>query len=120
MDSNSKGCIAEYKFGIECLKRDINISYPLMHTSVYDCIADTGGNMYRIQIKSSFQDFQRNRKTVHVQWKRTYEKVDVDYFAVWIEKFKGFFIFKNDGTRLAVRLSLTNDYSKFFNNFDFK
>lgn len=120
MDSNSKGCIAEYKFGIECIKRDINISYPLLHTSVYDCLADTGDNIYRIQIKSSFQGFQRNRKTVHIQWKRTYEKVDVDYFAIWVEKFEGFFIFKNNGTRLAVRLSLTNDYSKFFNNFEFK
>ena len=63
MDSNSKGCIAEYKFGIECIKRDINISYPIMHTSVYDCIADTGDKMYRIQIKSSFQDFQKKYTT---------------------------------------------------------
>ena len=60
MDSNAIGCIAEYKFGIECLKRDIKVSYPLIHTSVYDCLADTGNNIYRIQIKSTTQGFQKN------------------------------------------------------------
>ena len=119
MDSNAKGCIAEYRFGIECLKRDIKVSYPLVHTSFYDCIADTGESMYRIQIKSTTQGFQKHRKTVHIQWKHNYEKIDVDYFAIWVEKFDGFFIFKNDGKRISVRLSLTNDYSKFFNNFEF-
>ncbi len=120
MDSNAIGCIAEYKFGIECLKRDIKVSYPLIHTSVYDCLADTGNNIYRIQIKSTTQGFQKNRKTVHTQWKHNYKKADVDFFAIWVEKFNGFFIFKNDGKRLAVRLSLTNAYSKYFNNFAFE
>ena len=82
MDSNAKGCIAEYRFGIECLKRDIKVSYPLVHTSFYDCIADTGESMYRIQIKSTTQGFQKHRKTVHIQWKHNYEKIDVDYFAI--------------------------------------
>ena len=93
MDSNSKGCIAEYKFGIECLKRDIKVSYPLVHTSFYDCVADTGNKMYRIQIKSTTQGFQKHRKTIHIQWKHSYEKKDVDYFAIWVEKYEGFFYF---------------------------
>tara|TARA_R100001463_G_scaffold116926_1_gene172362 strand:- start:20 stop:382 length:363 start_codon:yes stop_codon:yes gene_type:complete len=120
VDSNAKGCIAEYKFGIECLKRDIKVSYPLIHSSLYDCVADTGENIYRIQIKSTTQDFAKHRKTIHIAWHHAYKKKDVDFFAVWVEKFKGFFIFKNDGVRMSIRLSLTNNNSIFFNNFDFK
>ena len=95
MDSNTVGCIAEYQFGIECLKRGIIVSYPLIHSSLYDCVADTGNNIYRIQIKSTKQDYRKHRKTIHIAWHHAYETKDVDYFAIWVEKFEGFFIFKN-------------------------
>ena len=79
MDSNAIGCIAEYQFGIECLKRDIIVSYPQIHSSLYDCLADTGDNIYRIQIKSTNQDFRKHRKTIHIAWHHAYTKKDVDY-----------------------------------------
>ena len=120
MDSNIVGCIAEYQFGIECLKRGIIISYPLIDSSLYDCLADTGKNIYRIQIKSTNQDYRKHRKTIHVSWHHEYNIKDVDYFAVWVQKFNGFYIFKNDGKRMSIRLGLTNVNSKYFNNFDFE
>lgn len=119
MDSNTRGCIAEHKFGIECLKRGIIVSFPMLDSSLYDCIADTGKNIYRIQIKSTGKKIQEHRKTIHTNWHHKYSIQDVDYFAVWVEIFDGFFIFKNDGERLSIRLSLENTNSKFFNNFDF-
>lgn len=119
MDSNAVGCVAEYQFGIECLKRGIIVSYPLIHSCLYDCVADTGDNIYRIQIKSTNQDFRKHRKTIHIAWHHAYKEKDVDYFAIWVDKFQGFFIFKNDGTRMSIRLSLTNEHKKYFNNFDF-
>ena len=120
MDSNAIGCVAEFKFGIECLKRGIIVSYPLLQSSLYDCIADTGDNIYRIQIKSTLQDYQKHRNTIHISWHHPYSKKDVDYFAIWVEKCQGFFIFKNDGKRLSVRVGNNNNNSKYFNNFEFK
>lgn len=120
MDSNSIGCIAEYRFGIECLKRGIIVSYPMIDSSLYDCMADNGKNIYRIQIKSTNQDFRKYRKTIHISWHHPYDLKDVDYFAIWVQKFQGFFIFKNDGKRMSIRLGSSNSNSKFFNNFDFK
>lgn len=120
MDSNTIGCIAEYQFGIECLKRGIIVSYPLLDSSLYDCIADNGSGIYRIQIKSTNQEYRKHRKTIHISWHHPYSLNDVDYFAIWVNKFSGFYIFKNDGKRMSIRLGLTNENSKYFNNFAFK
>ena len=120
MDNNIRGCYAEYLFGTECLKHNIIVSFPLLDSSPYDCIVDTPNGLYKIQVKSSWQSEAKNRHTVSVNWNKKYSLNDVDFFAIWVEKFNGYFIFKNDGKRKAVRLSLTNAYSKFFNNFDFK
>ena len=120
VDNNARGCFAEYQFGIECLKRGIVVSYPLLDACVYDCIADTGQDIFRIQIKSTAKDIQENRNTVQANWHTSYSTDDVDYFAVYVSIFEGFFIFKNNGQQQSIRVSLTNENSKFFNNFGFK
>ena len=75
-------------------KRHNIVSYPLIHSSLYDCIADTGDKLYRIQIKSTKQDFENIRKTIHIAWHHAYKTKDVDYFAIWVEKFRGFLYLK--------------------------
>lgn len=119
VDSNTKGCIAEYNFGIECLKRGIIVSFPILDSCVYDCIADTGNTIYKIQIKSTGKVVEKNRSTIQANWHTTYSISDVDYFAVWVEMYNGFFIFRNIGQQ-SIRLSLNNENSKYFNNFGFK
>jgi len=119
VDNNTRGCIAEYSFGVECLKRGIIVSFPILDSCVYDCIADTGKNIYRIQIKSTGKKMEKNRSTIQANWHVIYSEQDVDYFAVWVDLYKGFFIFKNIGQQ-SIRLNLDNDNSKYFNNFAFE
>ena len=119
MDVNTRGCVAEYSFGVECLKRGIIVSFPILDACVYDCLADTGKDIYRVQIKSTGKAKEKNRSTVQANWHIVYSPGDVDYFAVWVDLYKGFFIFKNVGQQ-SIRVSMNNSNSKFFNNFDFK
>ena len=120
MDSNARGCLAEYLFGVECLKRGVIVSFPILDSCVYDCIADTGDNVYKIQVKYSGKSFLKHRKTIQCNWHQAYSLQDVDYFAVYIEMYKGFFIFPNNGVRKCIRVSLDNANSKYFNNFEFR
>ena len=119
MDINHRGCIAEYDFATECMKRGIEISFPLLHTSIYDCIIDFQGRLLKIQIKSTGQDLAKHRRTVQVAFHGAYPKDKVDYFAIYVDLFSGFFIFPNNGTQQSVRLNLNNINSKYYNNFSF-
>lgn len=123
MDNNKRGCLAEYQFVIECLKRGYEVSMPILDASTYDCIVDTGSKLHKIQIKSTIKVPDENRSTIHVPLqnnKALYTKDRVDYFAVWSSFFNGFFVFENFGRMAAVRISLDGKYSKYFNNFDFE
>ena len=62
---------------------------------------------------------EKNRSTIQANWHVIYSEQDVDYFAVWVDLYKGFFIFKNIGQQ-SIRLNLDNDNSKYFNNFAFE
>ena len=123
MDNNQRGCLAEYQFATECMKRDYQISMPLMDSSLYDCIVDTGERLLRIQIKSSTKTPENDRlNNVHIPLqnnKRNYSKEKIDYFAVWSDFFDGWFIFKNTGEMQSIRVSITGKNKKYFNNFEF-
>jgi len=121
MDSTVLGCLAEYLFCIECLKRDINVSMPLSPGSVYDVVVESKGVLLKVQVKSHYTGDPNNIDAIKVNFtaKRKYNTDEVDFFAIYVKKFKGFFIFKNNGERRSIRLSLTNKNSNFFNNFEF-
>lgn len=97
---------------------------PLMDASVYDCIVDNGIGLFKIQIKSTTKRPEKDTVTTIKanleNSKRVYSKHNVDYFAVYVYHFDGFFIFKNNGNMQSVRLSLVGKYSKNFNNFVFE
>ena len=121
MDSTVLGCLAEYLFCVECLKRDINVSMPLSPGSVYDVVVESKGVLLKVQVKSHQTGLHDNKNPVKVNFtaKRKYTTDDVDFFAIYVKKFNGFFIFRNNGERRSIRLSPTNEHSRFFNNFDF-
>ena len=119
MDINRKGCLAEYHFATECIKRGIDVSFPLLDSSIYDCIIDYNGRLLKIQVKSSSKLPRGNRKSVQVPFHGKYPKDKVDYFAIYVDLYKGFFIFPNDGIQQAIRLSTENKHSKYYNNFTF-
>ena len=119
MDINNSGWIAEYKFANGCMERGIEVSFPLLHSSIYDCIIDYKGKLLKIQVKSTGKDLAKNRSTVQVSFHGNYPKDKVDYFAIYVDLFKGFFIFKNNGSQQSIRLSMDNANSKYYNNFIF-
>lgn len=123
MDNNQRGTYAEYLFATECLKRGYNVSFPLMDSSLYDCLVDTGNGILRIQIKSTtkkpFKKTFKNVQVILANSKSSYKKELIDYFAVWSDYYEGFFIFKNKGNMQTIRLSLTGKNKIYFNNFVF-
>lgn len=123
MDNNLVGCLAEYSFATECLKRGYNISFPLLDSSVYDCVVDTGERLFKVQVKSTGKKPEGNSKSIHCRIsnaKADYTLDKVDYFAVWVEFYNGFFIFKNKGDMKTIRLSTYGKYKDYFNNFAFR
>jgi len=123
LDNNKQGCLAEYLFCVECLKRGYEVSMPLLDSSIYDCIVDTGTKLVKVQIKSTSKKpdgIHRNSVQTRIaNNKQTYTKANVDYFAVYVYLFDGFFIFKNTGDVQTIRLSKVGKHSKKFNNFVF-
>lgn len=120
MDTNRLGCVAEYRFAVMAMQNGFNLSFPLMHSSPYDCVTEKDGVFKKIQIKSSLKKPEGNRSAVHIvlnNAKSKYTKDRVDYFAIWLEHFNGFFILKNTGNMQSIRLSIKGKYSKNFNNF---
>lgn len=123
MDKNQQGCLAEYTFATECLKLGYNVSFPLMDSSPYDCIVDTGERLLKIQVKSTKRKPTGYHKSVSariINANGDYSKDTVDYFAIWTEYFNGFFIVKNKGNMRFIRLSTHGIYKDFFNNFAFE
>ena len=105
------------------MRRGYEVSMPLLDSSTYDCIVDTGDRLIKVQVKSTGKSPIDNLKTIQVPLqnnKRQYTKDKVDYFALWSCFFDGFFIFKNLGTMRTVRISKNGKYSKYFNNFTFE
>jgi len=123
VDNNQRGTFSEYLFCTECLKKGYNVSMPLMDSSIYDCLVDTGKEIYKIQIKSSIKTpIKKNHNTIHVPLqnnKKKYTKTKIDFFAVYVDFFGGFFVFKNLGNMQSIRLSLTGKNRIYFNNFAF-
>ena len=117
MDSNLIGCIAEYKFAVMAMEQEINVSFPLLDASPYDCITDSINGLKKIQIKSVLSDKDIVRCFLQNSRKKYYSINDVDYFAVWIKSHKGFYIIKNNGKLHSLVIHKDGKYSKNFNNF---
>lgn len=118
MNTNQKGCFAEYKFATAAMECGLNVSMPLLDSSRYDCIVEHQGRLSKVQIKNANQrNESEEKKGVHVNLRNSgtfYNKDLVDIFAIYI--FDGFFIIPNEEQR-AFRFIPGGKYSNFFNNF---
>ena len=117
MDSNLIGCIAEYKFGVVAMEQEINVSFPLLDASPYDCITDSKNGLKKIQIKSVLSDKDVVRCFLKNKNKKSYSIETVDYFAIWVKSHNGFYIIKNNGKLHSLVIRKDGKYSKNFNNF---
>lgn len=119
MDRNQLGCLAEYKFSVKAIEEGFNVSMPLLDSSPYDCIIERDLKLYKIQIKNVSPERKFNRDSIHLVLRRTtdfYTKEEVDFFAIYIMVYEGFFIIPNYQQR-SIRLSIDGKYKDNFNNF---
>jgi len=122
VNQNQQGCYCEYLFAATAMKNGFNVSMPLLDASSYDCILEKNGNVYKIQIKyisSTRIKGKYNKYSEQVVLRREglcYSIRDVDYFAVYNEIDKGFYIIKNKEQK-TIRLRINGPYKKNFNNF---
>ena len=94
--TNQKGLITELKIQLAFTDLGYNVCIPLNSDSRYDCIADIGGRLIRIQIKTSRESKTTNAFTFNCKSVKsgsyghktlTYSSNDVDFFGtVWNDK----------------------------------
>jgi len=99
------------------MENGLHVSFPLLNTSVYDCIVESEKGLQKIQIKA-IDESKRTKNQIMVKngSNKYYKKKDIDFFAFYSKKFEGFFIVKNEGDLKCFTPSLKK-YSKNFNNF---
>lgn len=123
MDQGRFGAHAEYLFAVRCMERGFDISMPLKHTSPYDMIVDTGDRLLKVQVKSSAQPPREKQRSVNVLIYKSnnqlYEVGEIDYLALYVHEFQGFFVFKYDQPKKSYRVHPEGIYKKHFNNFAF-
>lgn len=121
MNANQFGCFAEYRFAIRAMEQGFNVSMPLLDSSKYDSIVEKDGVLRKIQVKSisEARTNKVNRDDVQCVLRKdskSYSIELVDYFAIYVERDRGFYIIKNKGQK-AIRLSTKGIYKDNFNNF---
>ena len=127
MNSRLKnGYMAEERFILECLHRDIPISRPIYNVESYDFVIQVNGNFVSVQVKKSWVDkrglnlvcikssYPRSAKT------RIVTKQSSDYLAVLVND--DWYIIPCtafEGKVSAISVSPKGDYGMYFNNWDF-
>lgn len=116
MDANLIGCMAEIKIASALLENGHQVSRPLADNCVYDLIAEIDKRLVKIQVKGTTKKPNKYGVAVDLVRHRKYEKCDVDYYAVWVQHYDGFFFFKNNNQK-AIRLNKDGKYKTKFNTF---
>lgn len=118
MNSNEIGCYSEYRIAAALMAQGHQVSMPLNDSSVYDMIVEANSKLYKIQIKGTKKKPQPNRLGVHVNITRhrQYSKSEIDYYAIWVEYYEGFFFLKNENQN-SVNLNPFGKYKHNFNTF---
>ena len=86
------GYIAEERFILECLERNIPISRPIYNTEPYDFIIEVNNKFLSIQVKKSWVDKEgRNMVCIKSSYprsdkiRRVSEQKNVNYLAVFVD-----------------------------------
>ena len=118
MDSNAIGYLSEYKIATALMEHGHYVSMPLNNSSTYDMIAEINDNLYKIQVKGTIKKPPKNKNGIHINISRhrTYSKSEIDFIAIWVDYFKGFFFIRNQN-QTSVVLHPEGKYKKYFNNF---
>ncbi len=121
MNCNIQGAHAEYGVALKFMELGYIVSKPMLDSSRYDLLVDTGSKIIRIQVKSKKENcfVSPGRSGINVMLTRgkCYTKNEVDYFAIYVPDHNGFYIIKNNGHKKSIKITPGGKYKKNFNNF---
>ena len=124
--ASDKGLLAELKFEIECLKRNIPISKPIHPKSVYDYVLDIEGKLIKVQIKytscrnpsGNFRLTCAKGSTSDQSKRQTYNKKDVD-FLIGLTSDEDWYLIPIEKS-VTTCITLAKKWNEFKNNWSFK
>lgn len=123
------GYVAEEKFALECLSRNIPISRPLFNTEPYDFVIECEKKFISVQVKKSWKDKKgRNVVCIKSSYPRSNkskivgEEENVDYLAVLVNFWDWYIIPRKaiSGVKSNICVSGSGKYKEYFNNWDLK
>lgn len=122
------GYVAEEKFILECLSRNIPISRPIYNVEPYDFVIEVNGKFVSVQVKKSWVDKKgRNIVSIKSSYPRSSKtkfvsKESSDYLAVLVNYWDWYIIpcVAFEGKTSNISVSKKGTYSKYFNNWDFE
>ena len=122
MNTNQFACHSEYLFALRCMEQGYQVSMPLLDSSVYDIIVDTGKKLVKVQVKATYKEPSDRNNNIHVPISREssvmYKLSDIDFLAIYSKYYKVFFVFKYTKIMKALRLNPDGLHKSKFNNFD--
>ena len=122
------GYIAEEKFVLECMEKDITVSKPISNTEPYDFIVENkNGKLLKIQVKKAWID-KKGRKIASL--KSSYPRSKIRKVASKSERVDYICVYSDDGwyniprkevEHIASNIadSKTGEYAKYLNKFAF-
>ena len=122
---NNTGSIGESEFSTRCLRHGIAVNLPITHYSPYDALIDNGKDVYKIQVKTTTQNDQKNSYRFNCgkgsSSKNKYTSKEVDFFALYILPLNRMYIVPIDEIKTkTVRIYPDKNnhiYSKYLENF---
>jgi predicted DNA-binding ArsR family transcriptional regulator len=118
------GLDAEKRFELECISRGFNCYRSIVESGQVDYVIESNSKLYRIQIKSSDSDEERN--PVKCSWGqarnvwKSYNKTIVDLLAVYLRKKDIWYIIPVQEVEENIGITISKDgkYEKYKNNWD--
>ena len=121
------GYVAEEKFAICCLEKNIPISRPLYNTEPYDFVIEVNGKFKSIQVKKAWKDkkgrnvvcvkssYPRSEKTMTVG-----QQKNVDYLAVLVNYWEWYIIPRTaiESIKSNICVSTKGKYKDYYNNWN--
>jgi hypothetical protein len=104
------GKIAELKFNTICIERGLACLWPSVDVHGYDCVIDSNGKLFKVQVKSSGYIRENNRgyKEVKFSCKKSkgsgvsYDISDFDFLACYSHKLNQWWIMPIEESPVSI------------------
>lgn len=98
--SSLKGDLAEMDFKLKAMQKGLIVSSPENSQTIYDILVDNKKQIFRIQVKSNFQDGTSYGMNLGcgTKGKRLYTDDEIHFFACYIKQLESWYIIPSECT----------------------